>query len=624
MDRVFLGYYEEELAHIRAMATEFSALHPAVGRNLSLDTVPCPDPYVERLLEGVAFLAARTRLKVDAESARQVRNLLDALYPDLVGPAPAVGTVLLHPGPQVQTMPEGHVVQRGARLVAGLREGLGTRAIYTTAQDVQLWPIRLTAAEHLQDRGAMAAAGLESDEIGSAESALRLVVTRSGPGQMAELTLDRLDLHFRDRASAGPLFDTVFGSTARVLARPADRKARPVAVDSPEMVGIRDAEALLPRVRPAFEGYRLLREYFLMPDRFHYMRLGGLAPAVRACAGQPLEVLILFDGDARPLADVDAEDFALFATPVVNLFEKECNLVEVVPGRPQAVIHADRTRPRDYEIYRLLRVEDADRQGPDAVIPPLYDLAEHRGSGWVHSLERRPRRPGEDEVRRGQMRTSYAGDDCFIAISHPPGQRGEPVKRLDIRALVTNRDVAILDDTPTLSMEAGDPVSRIELIGALRPPRPSLAAKLPKQAGGESRLDELTWRLIGQLSLNFLSLAEEAKNAEPLRALLDLYADRGDPALSRHARAITRVTSRPIVDRIAIPGPMCFGHGVEITLHTEESVLSGHSALLLGALLNRLFARHAGVNAFVRTRSRLMQKQEEVAWPMTPGIRPLI
>ena len=90
MDRNFLAYYEEELAHVRDLATEFCALHPTVDRNLSLDAVPCPDPYVERLLEGVAYLAARTRLKVDAESSRYVRNLLDELYPDLVCPAPAM------------------------------------------------------------------------------------------------------------------------------------------------------------------------------------------------------------------------------------------------------------------------------------------------------------------------------------------------------------------------------------------------------------------------------------------------------------------------------------------------------------------------------------------------------
>jgi len=90
MDRVFLEYYEDELTHLRELSSEFAALHPTVAGNLSLDTVPCPDPYVERLLEGVSFLNARTKLKIDAESSRLSRNILEALYPDLVTPAPAV------------------------------------------------------------------------------------------------------------------------------------------------------------------------------------------------------------------------------------------------------------------------------------------------------------------------------------------------------------------------------------------------------------------------------------------------------------------------------------------------------------------------------------------------------
>ena len=81
MDRVFVEYYEEELTHIRGLAAEFADMHPAVARNLSLDTVPCPDPYVERLLDGVAFLAARTRLKIDAERSRFSRSILMSSTP---------------------------------------------------------------------------------------------------------------------------------------------------------------------------------------------------------------------------------------------------------------------------------------------------------------------------------------------------------------------------------------------------------------------------------------------------------------------------------------------------------------------------------------------------------------
>ncbi|RJG45606.1 type VI secretion system baseplate subunit TssF [Mesorhizobium sp. DCY119] len=624
MDRVFLEYYEEELTHIRALATEFADMHPAVARNLSLDTVPCPDPYVERLLDGVAFLAARTRLKVDAERARFSRSVLEVLYPDLVASTPATAIVVLKPGQQVQTMLAGHVVKRGTRLVSGLQPGLSTRCTYTTAQDVTLWPLAITSIGYIQDRSALAAAGIAPVNGVGGEAALRLTFARTGKGKLNELALDRLDLYFSERTKAPLLFDTLFGSCVGVAARPEGRDHRPSPLPALEMIGIRDDEALMPRTRPTFEGYRLLREYFVMPERFHFARIDGLQRVVRQCEAG-LEVIFLLRRPVPELADLTPGDFELFATPIINLFERECNVIELDKRRTRQVLHADRTRPRDFEIYRPIRVEDADVEGPDADIPALFSLGQNRGSGWVYSTERRPRRATEDERRQGQTRTSYAGDDVFLAISRPAGtEPGRPLKRVDIAALCTNRDLPILDDTPTLTLESGDPVEAVKLLGSMRPPRAAIPATLPAGAAGESRADDLAWRLVAQLSLNFLSLAEEGRGAEPLHALLDLYADRGDPGLARHVRSITRVETRPVVERLPIDGPMCFGRGTEVTLHIDQSVLAGQSALLLSALLSQLFARHAAINAFVRTRTRLTRKQEDVPWPMTPGSRCLI
>lgn len=623
MDRVFLEYYEEELTHIRDLAVEFADMHPAVARNLSLDTVPCADPYVERLLDGVAFLAARTRLKVDAERSRFSRAILDVLYPDLVTPAPATVMAVLTPGQQVQTMVEGHTVPRNTRLVSALQPGLSTRCTFTTVQDVTLWPIEITSVAYFQDRSGLATAGI-SLEGTKAEAALRITIGRSGKGLLSELALDRLDFHFASRIKAPLVFDAIFGACMAIGARLDGGDARLQRLPEPEMVGISDAEALMPRTRETFEGYRLLREYFIMPERFHYVRVRGLQPVVRNCTGG-LDIIFLLNRPAPELAELVPADLALFATPLINLFERDCNVIELDNRRTRQILHADRTRPRDFEIYRVLRAEDADAEGPDAEIPALFSLGQNNGSGWVYSTERRPRRATEDERREGVTRTSYTGDDVFLAISRPAGsETTRPLRRLEVVALCTNRDLPILDDTPMLTLESGDPVERVRLLGALRPPQPSIPATLPAGAEGESRADELIWRLVSQLSLNFLSLAQEGRGADPLHALLDLYADRGDPANARNVRSITKVESRPVVERLPIPGPMCFGRGIEITLHVDQSVLAGQSTLLLSALLARLFARHSGINGFVRTKTRLLQRQEEVLWPMTPGNRHLI
>ncbi|MER9404149.1 type VI secretion system baseplate subunit TssF [Mesorhizobium caraganae] len=624
MDRVFVEYYEEELSHIRGLAAEFADMHPAVARNLSLDTVPCPDPYVERLLDGVAFLAARTRLKVDAERSRFSRAILDVLYPDLVTPAPATAMVVLKPGQQVQTMLAGHVVKRGTRLVSSLQAGLSTRCTFTTAQDMTLFPIAISSVGYFQDRSALAAAGIGPIGGRAGEAALRITLAPMGKVQLGELALDRLDLYFANRTKAPLTFDAIFGVCASVGARP-EGKTNPLSpLPAPEMVGIADAEAMMPRTRPTFEGYRLLREYFMMPERFHYARVTGLQPVVRKCQAG-LEIVFLFRRPVPELADLTPADFELFATPIINLFERECNVIELDQRKTRQVLHADRTRARDFEIYRVIRVEDADAEGPDAEIPELFSLGQNRGSGWVYSTERRPRRPTEDERSQGVTRTSYAGDDVFLAISRPVhSQANRPLKRVDIMALCTNRDLAILDDTPTLTLEAGDPVETVRLLGALRSPQPAIPAALPAGADGESRADDLAWRLVSQLALNFLSLAKEGRGVDPLHALLDLYAERGDPGLARNVRSIVRIDSRAVIERLAIEGPMCFGRGTEVTLHVDQSVLAGQSTLLLSGLLSRLFARHAGINGFVRTRTRLLQKQEDVPWPMTPGNRYLI
>lgn len=59
MDPRLLSYYENELRFLREMGAEFGAAYPNMMRRFGLDSAPCADPYVERLLEGVAFLAAR-------------------------------------------------------------------------------------------------------------------------------------------------------------------------------------------------------------------------------------------------------------------------------------------------------------------------------------------------------------------------------------------------------------------------------------------------------------------------------------------------------------------------------------------------------------------------------------
>ncbi|MEM9756957.1 MAG: type VI secretion system baseplate subunit TssF, partial [Pseudomonadota bacterium] len=519
MDRTFFGYYEAELDHLRNVAMEFAALNQPVANALLLQSAkdPCPDPYVERLLEGVAFLAARTRMKLDYEGSRHVRALLEALYPDLAAPGPAVGMVQLKPGDNVATMRDGHLVARAAPLSATSSDLIATRAIYLTAQPVHLWPVRVAEAEYLGDPGAIGALGGTGRLPAGTEAGIRVVIERTGEGAMSDLTLDALDLYLGNDTLGRDLTDALLGWGRTAFARPAEKDATFRPIGAPGSVGFGDDEAMLPRVRGSFEGYRLLREYFLLPERFNYLRLTGLRPIVSAATGRSVEVVIPFARERRGLIGLKAANFEPFVTPIVNLYERECNLVDVDPRRSSQIVHVNATRPNDFEIYRLISVTDADREGEAARLHDLYALDRRGEQNFVYSTDRRPRRPNHDEVVKGQMRTpEYPGDDFFISVARPPGAKGtQAVRRLNIRALVTNRDLPIANSAPRLSFDRGDPVGAVILRRPLTPPRKSLAAGLPKAARDARDADDITWRWIAQLSLSQVSMAEDG--TAPLR-----------------------------------------------------------------------------------------------------------
>src|SRR5271166_6313709 len=99
MDRRLLRYYELELQHLRGMGTEFAREFPKVAGRLGLEGFTCADPFVERLLEGFAFLTARVQLKLDAEFPRFTQSLLETVYPHYLCPTPSMAVVRLDPDP---------------------------------------------------------------------------------------------------------------------------------------------------------------------------------------------------------------------------------------------------------------------------------------------------------------------------------------------------------------------------------------------------------------------------------------------------------------------------------------------------------------------------------------------
>ncbi|VAX02090.1 Protein ImpG/VasA, partial [hydrothermal vent metagenome] len=153
MDPRLLRYYNRELQHVREVGAEFAKEFPKIAGRLGLEGLECADPYVERLLEGFGFLAARVQLKVDAEFPRFTQNLLEMIYPHYLAPTPSMAVVRFQPDLSEGSLANGFVIPRHSILRSRLEEGGQAACEYRTAHETELWPIQIKEAEYFSYLG---------------------------------------------------------------------------------------------------------------------------------------------------------------------------------------------------------------------------------------------------------------------------------------------------------------------------------------------------------------------------------------------------------------------------------------------------------------------------------------
>lgn len=627
MDRRLLGYYNRELQHLREVGGEFAREFPKIAGRLNLDEFTCADPYVERLLEGFAFLAARVQLKLDAEFPRFTQSLLETLFPTYLAPTPSMTIVQLQPDPNDAALAPGHVVPRGVALRSVLGKGEQTACEYRTAHDVTLLPLRVVDAKYLTRE----LAALEIPTSTGARAGVRIRLAAGGALTFDKINLDSLTFFLRAAPEAQMrLYEQLFAHCIGVVVQ---RPAKPAATQSIllasalQPVGYDDNEAMLPADARGFSGYRLLHEYFAFPQRFLFFKLAGLTAAAKRCGGGELDLVLLFDeADLRLENNVDASNFAPFCTPAINLFPKRCDRIHLSDGAAEFQIIPDRTRTRDYEVYSVTKVTGfGTRSEQQQDFEPFYAAKGSDLDGRAYyAVNRVPRMISSKEVRQGQ-RSKYAGSESYVSLVDSSSAPFQPdLKQLGIEALCTNRDLPLFlpvgRGTTDFSLESGAPVQSVRCVsGVPTAPRPSHAQ------------GEFSWRLISHLSLNYLSITDNDGHAEAgggpprgaaaLRDLLKLYGESAEAHIRKQIDGIKSVSSRALMSRVPTPGPIAFARGLEVTVTFDEAAFEGTGVFLLGSVLEQFFARYVAINSFTRTVVSTVERGQIMRWPARLGRR---
>lgn len=608
-----LLYYERELDYLRKAAVQFAEKNPKVASRLVLEPTKCEDPHVERLLEAFAFLAARVHLKIDDEFPEISEALLSVVYPQLVRPIPSMSIVEFQPDPEKGKLSTALPIKKGSVLHS--RPVGGTPCTFQTCYDTKLWPISVANAEWKAPSRLRPA--VKADDC---SAAIRIELSCAPDVSLRELKIDRLRFYLDGESGLiNTLYELLFTRLKRILVRDpsAATKVNPVTLPALALqaAGFGAEEGMVPYSDRSFTGHRLLMEYFAFPEKFFFVDVTGLEQVWQAGFDKAFELVFLLgdvEGDERRQRlelELSKKTFRLGCAPVVNLFRQVAEPIRLSQRKYEYPLLPDVRRPYATEIYSVDEVSSIDTTTQQTTtFEPFYSLR--------HATSTHEQKCFWTARRRPSTRANDEGTEMFLSLvdlslrpMHPEGTI------LSVRTSCTNRD---LPARLPFGSEDGDfeleGASALKRIVALR--KPTAPVRPPT---GKSAL----WRLISHLSLNYLSLIEEGKDA--FQQILRLY-DIGRSAYSQNViDSVVWLRSSRHFAPVRSDYGTTFARGIRVEMELDEDQFVGGGAFLFASVVERFLALSASLNSFTQLVVFTSQRKEPLhEWKPRAGRRILV
>lgn len=658
MNNKLLSYYNKELTFLKEMGREFAQQYPKIASRLALDTTDIPDPYVERLLEGVSFLTARTQLKLDAEYPRFVQRILEVVYPDFINQQPAAAIVNLEPTGQYNADVI-NLLERGRVLRSLPIDEFKVSCPFSVTKTTEILPLRIEKAKYTDSLGYLPSTlpALKASAGKKVQSALRLDFSLSVSGACSEMLPDELSVFLGTELSkSSALLFLLASECVGVVCHSYENPKQwyyPLS-SKPEHRGFREDEALSFNLDKSVSAFRIMQEYARLPEKFLFVAQKDIKQAVRQAENdghlpkvpEHLEEIVndkgvnkkiityrkryfslsfLFSNKIPELTElIGVEDFSVNAVPVVNLFRKKSSRFPVNIQDQEHHVIIDRTQPLNYEIYTIEQVKGFDTNNRQTVaFSPMYKapdmglFPEAQTQHAYFSARRTDRIPSENSVKNG-FRSSYLGSEVFLSLADNRDYAfNSGIQHLSVDAWCTSRDLPLMmprDGESDFLIEGFLPVNSIKLISKLTRPQAAVSE------------DRTLWSFLNQLSLNYLSLLNIDQEDAPvtLKELLMVFVSSENDLLKKQIESITRIETsivNKVVRHYGVAAPV---RGIKITVTLDEAQLGGIHPFLFGSVLNHYFQRLVSINSFIQLQIDTLQQGHMATWPTAVGERVIV
>lgn len=577
---MFNRYFQQELSHLKDLGSEFAKMHPAVAPMLSgLST----DPDVERVLEGVAFLTGLMRQKLDDDFPEIIHELFQLIWPHYLRPLPATAIVVFTPKTNLKQTIQ---VPKGVQLASEPVDG--TTCLFRTCYDVDVHPLTIEEANLEEKPGRAPTVRMVL--------ALQDLNLEEWQPQSVRFYLAGLP------AQAADIFLLLRNYLKRILLSPLDGGDTCVLTpDHLKPVGFDPMEDVIPYPSQSFPGYRIIQEYFILPEKFLFLDLDGWPKWKSRGNGTRFEVR--FELLKLPFAPprVRKSSFELGATPVINLFAHDADPIRLDHRQSQYAIRPAGSDGLNYQVYSVEKVTGF-----------IQGTARERNYAPFETFSPDPEAAPTYHVKIRQS-PIHQRFDFYLSVAYPAGEGTPAPETLSMQLLCTN---GLLPE----GLRIGDichPTSSTPEFVDFKNIRPPTASILPPLGGN------MLWKLISHLCLNYQSLAK----ADNLRAILELYnfeENRDRSTFLANQKRITgiqkiqtRSTNR-LVDRVIM-------RGREIQLDANQDHFAGEGDLyLFGSILDHYFGSYASLNTFIQLIVKEVLRGEVYQWPARIGDQQLI
>ena len=606
-------YFEREYNFLQVAGEEFSKKHPTLGSKLHFSERERKDPFVERLMEGFAFLAGRIHERLDDEFPEIAGGVLEILFPHLLKPFPSCAILQAKPktgaitqavtidkGSEIQTLTGKYKVKY--KVYAGPQEKSRVTEkeepaefIFRTTQNLIVRPMKLDEVR------------LEETPQGNSYLILKIQPERNI--NYTDLNMSNFQIYLQGSASVKYnllLYLTNYVSSISLKElidnKSQFQKINEFRIGIPELTqGIEDNDsALLPYSKQTFSGFRLLHEYFSFNEKFFFINIKGLEKYKDSGDSNPFEIKIEFNRKLLREKAPNKDDILLHCTPIVNLFSYSTEEVIVNQRLPEYYVIPDLDRRKSREIYSIDTITGISENKIEQYkyIPiTAHDILETNDPEYnfkrFYSVFRRTLPSDMNETYLRLFGPSMEEEDF-------------PKETLSIQATLSNGFL------PSSYLEVGsikEPINFPAGIQASNITVPSEVLECPDR-------QNYLWSLISHLTVSYTSLAD----ADSIKSILNLYnwTKAFNHPNKKRIDGIKKIHPPKLISKI-INQSLIRGIEFKIEVDAKDFEQGDGDINLMGMVLNRFLSQYVTLNSYVLLKITELGTGKEYSWNPTLG-----